>query len=99
LRKLSIDDAKDISQLVTYNVSKSLGKVPFPYILEDALNLSIQSHRDFTSLRDLNFAIEYNNNANHPIRLVAIIDLKDLDIAKKKGNLGYWIEERYWEKV
>lgn len=47
------------------------------------------SHKDFTSLKGLNFAIEYKNNANDPIRLVGIIGLKDLDIAKKKGNLGY----------
>src|SRR6187401_810255 len=72
LRKLSIDDAKEISQLVT--------------------------HKDFTSLKGLNFAIEYKNNTNDPIRLVGIIGLKDLDIAKKKGNLGYWIGERYWSK-
>jgi ribosomal-protein-alanine N-acetyltransferase len=98
LRALSIDDAKDISQLVTYNVSKSLWKVPFPYTLEDALNFIDSSHRDFTSLRGVNFAIEYRNNTNDPIRLVGIIALKDLDIAEKKGNLGYWIGERYWGK-
>ena len=83
---------------MTYNVSKSLWKVPFPYTLEDALNFINSSHRDFTSLRGLNFAIEYKNNANDPIRLVGIIGIKDLDIAKKKGNLGYWIGERYWGK-
>jgi len=97
LRKLSLDDAKDISQLVTHNVSKSLWKVPFPYTLEDALNFIDSSHKDFTSLKGLNFAIEYKNNTNDPIRLVGIIGLKDLDIAKK-GNLGYWIGERYWSK-
>lgn len=71
---------------------------PFPYTLEDALNFIDSSHKDFTSLKGLNFAIEYKNNANDPIRLVGIIGLKDLDIAKKKGNLGYWIGERYWGK-
>ena len=89
LRKLSIDDAKDISRLVTYNVCKSLWKVPFPYTLEDALNFIDSSHRDYTSLKGLNFAIEYKNNATDPLCLVGIIGLKDLDIAKKKGNLGY----------
>ncbi|CAN5571102.1 hypothetical protein BH18THE1_BH18THE1_05640 [soil metagenome] len=98
LRKLSIDDAKDISQLVTHNVSKSLWNVPFPYTLEDALNFIDSSHKDFTSLKGLNFAIEYKKNANDPIRLVGIIGIKDLDIGKKKGNLGYWIGERYWGK-
>jgi hypothetical protein len=48
LRKLSIDDAKDISQLVTRNVSKTLWKVPYPYTLEDAQNFIESSHKDFT---------------------------------------------------
>ncbi len=62
------------------------------------LNFIDSSHKDFTSLKGLNFAIEYKNNTNDPIRLVGIIGLKDLDIAKKKGNLGYGIGERYWSK-
>lgn len=99
LRKLSIEDAKDISQLVTYNVSRSLWKVPFPYTIEDALNFIDSSYRDFISFGGLNFAIEYKNNTNDPIGLVGIIGIKDLDTAKKKGNLGYWIGERYWGKV
>ena len=81
LRKLSIDDDKDISQLVTHNVSKSLWKVHFPHTLEDALNFIDSSHKDFTSLKCLNLSIEYNNNTNDPIRFIGIIDLKDLDIA------------------
>ena len=99
LRKLSIDDAKEISQLVTHNMSKSLWKVPFPYTLEDALNFIDSSHKDFTSLKGLNFAIEYKNNTNDPIRLVGIIGLKDLDIAKKKGNLGTGLENDTGAKV
>jgi len=71
---------------------------PLSLSLEDALNFIDSSHKDFTSLKGLNFAIEHKNNTNDPIRLVGIIGLKDLDIAKKKGNLGYWIGERYWSK-
>jgi RimJ/RimL family protein N-acetyltransferase len=98
LRKLSIDDAKDISQLVTRNVSKTLWKVPYPYTLEDAQNFIESSHKDFTLLKSLNFAIEYKKNANYPIGLVGIISIKDLDIGNKRCNLGYWIGERYWGK-
>ena len=98
LRKLSIDDAKDISQLVTRNVSKSLWKVPFPYTRKDAQNFIESSHKDFTSFKSLNFAIEYKKDASDPIGLVGIIGIKDLDIGNKKGNLGYWIGERYWGK-
>ncbi len=36
LRELSIDDAIDISRLMTYNISKSLWEVPYPYTLENA---------------------------------------------------------------
>jgi ribosomal-protein-alanine N-acetyltransferase len=91
LRKLSIDDANDISKLVTRNVSKSLWKVPFPYTRKDAQNFIESSHKDFTSFKSLNFAIEYKKDASDPIGLVGIIGIKDLDIGNKKGNLGYCI--------
>ena len=47
LRELSIDDAIDISRLMTYNISRSLWDVPYPYTVENVLNLINSSHRDF----------------------------------------------------
>lgn len=95
LRELSIEDAMDISHLMTYNISKSLWQVPYPYTVENSLNFINSSQRDFKSLKALNFAIQYKNNENVN-RLVGIISLKNIDSDKKNANVGYWIGEQYW---
>jgi len=96
LRELSINDARDISHLMTYNISKSLWQVPYPYTVESALNFINSSHRDFESLKAVNFAIQYKNNLGDVNRLVGIISLKNIDSNNKRANLGYWVGELYW---
>ena len=96
LRELSIYDAMDISRLMTYNISRSLWEVPYPYTVENALNFINSSHRDFKSLKAINFAIHYKINPGSVNRLVGIISLKNIDYDNKKANLGYWIGEDYW---
>jgi RimJ/RimL family protein N-acetyltransferase len=97
LRGLLIDDANNISRLMTYNISKSLWDVPYPYSLEHARSFINSSHRDFeSSLKAVNFAILYKNNPEGDSSLVGIISLKNIDLDNKKANLGYWIGELYW---
>jgi [ribosomal protein S5]-alanine N-acetyltransferase len=96
LREISINDASDISHLMTYNISKSLWQVPFPYTVENAQNFINSSQRDFKSLKAVNFAIQYKNNLGDVNRLVGIISLKNIDSDNKKANLGYWVGELYW---
>jgi [ribosomal protein S5]-alanine N-acetyltransferase len=96
LRGLLIGDANNISRLMTYNISKSLWEVPYPYSLEHARSSIDSSHRDFESLRAVNFAILYKNNPEGDRNLVGIISLKNIDLVNKKANLGYWIGEQYW---
>lgn len=96
LRGLLIGDANDISRLMTYNISKSLWDVPYPYSLEHARSFINSSHRDFEYLKAVNFAILYKNNPEGDSSLVGIISLKNIDFDNKKSNLGYWIGESYW---
>jgi RimJ/RimL family protein N-acetyltransferase len=96
LRELSISDAMDISDLMSYNISKSLWQVPYPYTTEDAANFITSSHRDFESHKAVNFAIQYKNNPEGLSRLVGTISLKNVDFDKKKATVGYWIGELYW---
>jgi len=96
LRELSINDARDISHLMTYKISKSLWQVPFPYTVENAQNFINSSHRDFESLKAVNFAIQYKNNLGDVNRLVGIISLKNIDSDNRKANVGYWVGELYW---
>ena len=96
LRELSINDAVDISRLMTYNISKSLWQVPYPYTVENAVNFINSCHRDFKSQKAVNFAIQYKNNSEGVSRLVGTISLKNIDSDKKKATVGYWIGELYW---
>ena len=94
LRELLIDDANYISSLMTYNISKLLWEVPFPYTLENALSFIDSSHKDFKSFKTAIFAIEYKKNPES--NLVGIIGLKNICIDNKKANLGYWVGESFW---
>lgn len=95
LRELSIGDAIDISRLMTYNISKLLWEVPFPYSLQNASSFIDSSHREFRSLKTVNFAILYKRNAESS-GLVGVIGLKNINIENRKANLGYWIGESFW---
>jgi [ribosomal protein S5]-alanine N-acetyltransferase len=98
LRELSIDDAKDITCLMSYNVSKYLYELPNPYKIEDAIIFIKSAHSDFNSLSALHFAVEYKvkSEPGNNLVLVGAISLKNIDLVNKKANLGYWIGEQYW---
>ncbi len=99
LRKLSMNDAQAIADLMNYNISKYLYEVPEPYLVQDALNFIKKADNDFESLSGLHFAIEYKGmselkNNTYPV-LVGSISL-NMDLINKKADLGYWIGEEYW---
>jgi [ribosomal protein S5]-alanine N-acetyltransferase len=98
LREVSINDAQDITHLMSYNISKYLWEVPNPYSVEDALNFIKSAHSDFNSLKALHFAIEYKDMSKprNNVVFVGAISLKNIDLVNKKANLGYWIGEQYW---
>jgi RimJ/RimL family protein N-acetyltransferase len=99
LRELSVNDAQDIANLMSYNVSKYLYDVANPYTIEHALNFIKSAHTDFKSLRAIDFAIEYKEDKpeqSNNLVLVGAISLKNIDLVNKKANLGYWIGEQYW---
>ena len=98
LRKLSVNDAQDITHLMNYNISKYLYEVPDPYSVQDALNFINTAHNDFESLSTLHLAIEYKRMSeprdNYPV-FVGSIRLKNIDLINKKADLGYCIGEEY----
>jgi RimJ/RimL family protein N-acetyltransferase len=95
LRELLIDDAANMSRLMSYNISKWLWEVPHPYTLENAMNFIDSSHKEFRSLKAMNFAILYKMNSESK-SLVGIIGLKNINIDDRRANLGYWIGESFW---
>jgi [ribosomal protein S5]-alanine N-acetyltransferase len=60
------------------------------------VNFINSCHRDFKSLKAVNFAIQYKYNPEAVNRLVGTISLKNIDSDNKKANMGYWIGEQYW---
>lgn len=100
LREVSINDAQDITHLMSYNISKYLWTVPNPYSVEDALNFIKSAHSDFNSLKAVHFAIEYKGKSKprNNVVLIGAISLKNIDLVNKKADLGYWIGEQYWGK-
>lgn len=65
-----IGDVIDISRLTTFNISKSLWEVPYPYTFENASSFIDSSHREFRSLKTVNFAILYNPESSGLVGII-----------------------------
>lgn len=98
LRELSIDDATNIVNLMSYDIAKCLYEVPYPYTIEDALNFIKSSYNNFRLHKAITFAIDYKNNSQSIHLLVGTIGIKDIDYINKKANIGYWIGKQYQGK-
>jgi hypothetical protein len=70
---------------MSYNISKSLYEVPYPYTIEDAINFILASDKDFDSLRAIHFAIDYKRyeSRSSSQRFVGVIGLKNIDLVNK----------------
>jgi [ribosomal protein S5]-alanine N-acetyltransferase len=71
---------------MSYNISKSLYEVPYPYIIKDVISFILASDKDYDSLRAIHFAIDYNTyeSENSFQRIIGIINLKNIDLINKK---------------
>lgn len=99
LRKLSVNDAKPMTNFMSYNIAKNLYDVPYPYTMKNALYFIRFSYSDCSSFKAVHFAIEYRKaSANDSLLFVDVISLKDIDQVNKKASLGYWVGEEYWGK-
>ncbi len=98
LRELSMDDATTIVSLMSYDISKYLYEVPYPYKIDDALNFIKSSCDDFRLHKAITFAIDYKNKLQSIQLLAGTIGIKDIDYVNKKANIGYWIGKQYQGK-
>ena len=96
LRKLTIDDATTIVNLMDYEIAKYLYQVPYPYRIEDALNFIKSSYDDFKLHKAITFAIDYKYKSL--LLLAGTIGIKDIDYVNKKADIGYWIGKQYQGK-
>jgi RimJ/RimL family protein N-acetyltransferase len=98
LRKLTMDDAITIVNLMDYKIAKYLYQVPYPYRIDDALNFIKSSYDDFKLRKAITFAIDYKNKSKSLLLLAGTIGLKDIDYVNKTVDIGYWIGKQYQGK-
>ena len=98
LREPSRDDATNILNLMSYDITKYLYEVPYPYKIDDALKFIKSSCDDFRLHKSITFAIDYKNKFQSVHLLVGIIAVKDIDYVNKKANIRYWIGQQYHGK-
>jgi [ribosomal protein S5]-alanine N-acetyltransferase len=93
LRPLRRSDAEALtSQINNFEVSKNLARVPYPYVLSDALGF-LDWVKTFDN-RSLFAAITEKQNADHPIGVISYEYAEQHDNAE----LGYWLAEAYWNQ-
>ena len=92
LRKLTLDDAKDLAKAANNpNVSRYLRNVfPYPYSLHDTI--------DF-----INFATDNEDELIYGITIDGkasgcVCARFGKDVFEKSFSLGYWLGEEYWGK-
>lgn len=98
LRELSMDDAITIVNLMSYEISKYLYEVPYPYKIDDALKFIKSSFDDFRLHKAITFAIDFKNKSQLIHLLAGTIGIKNIDYVNKKANIGYWIGKQYQDQ-
>jgi len=95
IRELSMDDAINIVNLMSYDTDKYLYEVPYHYKIDDALNFNNSSYKNFRLQNRITFNIEYKDTSYSIQLLAGTIGIKDSYYVSKKANIGYWIGKQY----
>jgi RimJ/RimL family protein N-acetyltransferase len=93
LRPLRRDDAQDIAiKINTYEISKNLARVPFPYTMADA-----EEFLDWAFALDHRSAFRVITLKSAPDDLIGLISYDWVE-ARKRSELGYWLVQKHWGK-
>ena len=93
LRPLRRDDAQAIATKInSYEISKNLARVPFPYVLADA-----EEFLDWAFALDQRSAFRVITLKSAPRELIGLISYDWVD-AKQHSELGYWLVQEHWGK-
>ncbi len=97
LRPVIKKDEEDLAKaLNNINISKWIVPMPHPYKKKDAewwINNQIKKRKEKPRI-DYHFAIELKPNK----RLIGVIGIFGFDKYKIKGELGYWLDQKYWKQ-
>jgi RimJ/RimL family protein N-acetyltransferase len=93
LRPLRPDDGADIAAKInTYEISKNLARVPFPYTLADA-----EEFLAWAAGFDHRSAFRVISLKQDPETLIGLISYDWID-SKQHAELGYWLVQEHWGK-
>lgn len=92
LRAFVLEDANAVAYLCNnYNIHKNTLTIPYPYLIQDAIDFISYQISYSDSDREMSLAIEDKNTGE----LVGSIGLICSQI-HKRCEVGYWIGEEYW---
>lgn len=91
LRPFEMNDAQEVAQLVTKEITDKMANIPWPYRVFDAVEWITGQAGSYLEGKAVYFAIVINDGAS-------LIGAIGLSINKKhnRAELGYWIGESYW---
>jgi [ribosomal protein S5]-alanine N-acetyltransferase len=93
LRPLSRNDGPAIAEKIdSYEISKNLARVPYPYHLSDA-----EDFLDWALKLDHRSAFRAISLKQHPDELIGLISYDWVE-ATQKAELGYWLVRQHWGK-
>lgn len=97
LRQVTKKDAADLAEsLNNLNISKWIVPMPYPYKIKDAKWWINEQCKEFKKKErtDYTFMIELKPNK----RLIGAVGVSGFDKNKVRGELGYWLDEKYWKQ-
>lgn len=97
LRPLELKDAESIAENANnLNVSKWLLTMPYPYSLRSAKSWISKSGKKKKEKprKDYSFGIELREEK----RIIGGVGLHKVDRYQGRGEVGYWLGEKYWRK-
>lgn len=93
LRPLRTIDARAIAEKIdSYEISKNLARVPYPYHLSDA-----EEFLEWALQLDDRSAFRAISLKQHPDDLIGLISFDWME-AKQQAELGYWLVQKHWGK-
>ena len=97
LRKPGKKDIKDLIEgLTNYKVSRYLAKVPHPYKKKDALFWINNCKKKFAKKKKESYPL--NIELKSEKKLIGGADVHEINDFDNTGQLGYWLNEKYWKQ-
>jgi ribosomal-protein-alanine N-acetyltransferase len=85
-----------IEGLTNFKVSRYLAKVPHPYKKKDALWWINNCNKNWRKKKKESYI--FNIELKSEKKLIGGIDVHEINYFDSTGDIGYWLNEKYWRK-